>query len=51
MTIEQYRLMFTAVRSYQKKHIDDKKMYAELNELLDELQPLAYPSYRYRASD
>jgi len=51
MTIEQYRHIFTAVRSYQKKHMDDKKLYSELNTLLNELEPLAYPPYHYRYSD
>lgn len=51
MTTEQYKHIYKAVKSYREKHAHDEHLYAELNELLNELKPLANPSYRYRYSD
>ena len=43
----QLKLIFTAVRKYQKSMIGNptcRKQYRELNEILDILQPYAYGS-------
>lgn len=45
LTIEQYRLLFTAVRFYQTKRslpTNDEKLYGDCEDLLDLIYPHAY---------
>ena len=48
----QYRLIFCALRSYQKDNMHDYDLYKKISPILDELYSLAYPTAKiYRSSD